>query len=72
MKVILKAHDSVFRFRILPFYLDKRYELIKKLVTLKAVDKTNIEASTKLLADSINSQKRFISLDPDFTIKYVE
>lgn len=72
MKVLLKANDSIFRFKIMPIFSDKRYELIQKLVNIKAEDKSTVDKTTKLLADAISSQRRFISLDPDFIIKYVE
>lgn len=72
VKVYLKATDTTFRYRILPVYADKRLELIKKVVSIKSEDKTNVEKTTALLAEAINAQRRFISLDPDFIIKFVE
>ena len=72
MKVLLKANDSLFRFKIMPFFSDKRYELIQKLVGITIGDKSLITKTTEMLANAINSQRRFISLDPDFIIKYVD
>jgi len=72
MKSILKAEDSLFRYTILPFYADKRSELIGKVVALKVDNKALVDEAIKSLSESINAQRRFIPLDADFTIKYVD
>ena len=71
MKVFLKTKDLLFRFNIAPFFNDKRVELIRKVVTILAEDLSSIENTTKFLTEAIKAQRRFISLDPDFIIKYV-
>ena len=71
-KTQLKAVDSIYRYKIMPLYADKRQELIERVVTLKATDPASVSKTSKLLADAITAQRRFISLDPDFIIKYVE
>lgn len=72
MKTQLKAIDSVYRYKILPMYSDKRNELIQRIVSLKSTDSTTVNKTSQKLSDAINAQRRFISLDPDFIIKYVE
>lgn len=72
VKTQLKAGDSINRYRIMPLFSDKRQELIERVVMLKAADPSSVAKTSKLLADAITAQKRFISLDPDFIIKYVE
>ena len=72
MKEILNTKDSITRYRLAPFYADKRYDLIYAAVSILAIDKAAIPRITKILADAITSQRRFISLDPDFILKYVE
>lgn len=71
-KTQLKAVDSIYRYKIMPMYSDKRSELIKKIVSIKANDQLTVPKVSKILIDAINAQRRFISLDPDFIIKYVE
>ena len=71
-KSILDIGDSVYHYSILPFYSDKREELIRKVVTIKADDPLAIEKTTKLLTTSITLQRRSIILDPDFIINYAE
>lgn len=72
MKTQLKAVDSIYRYKIMPMYSDKRSELIQRIVALKAADPASVPKTSKILTDAINAQRRFISLDPDFIIKYVE
>jgi len=72
MKVYLKASNSIYRYHILPVYSDKRHELIQKIVSLKIEDANEAIRVVKQLANAIKTQRRFISLDPDFIIKYVE
>ncbi len=72
IKAQLKATDSVYKFQIMPMYLDKRHALIERIVAKKIADPTAINKTIKILSDAITTQRRFISLDPDFIIKYVE
>ena len=71
-KAILKAEDSLYRYSIMPFYADKREELIKNVVKLKLVDGDAVQRTTRMLSDAITSQRRSIILDPDFIINYAE
>jgi len=68
----LKAGDSIPRYKIMPLFSDKRQELIERIVMLKAADPASVSKTSKLLADAITAQRRFISLDPDFIIKFIE
>lgn len=72
MKVFLKTTDLVYKYRLTPFYSDKRHELIEKVVSLKMDDPASVSKTANLLSEAIKAQKRFISLDPDFIIKFVE
>jgi len=72
MKSLLKTTDLIYKFRLTPFYADKRYDLIKRVIETQSDNPDYIEKTAKILADTIKSQKRFISLDPDFIIKYVK
>ena len=72
MKVHLKASNSIHRFRILPVYSDKRHELIQMIVSIKIGDANEANKVVEQLAYAIKLQRRFISLDPDFIIKYIE
>ena len=72
MKALLKAVDSVSRYEILPLFADKREELIRKTVSVLIQDQVQQEKTIRLLVETINAQRRFILLDPDFIIKYVE
>ncbi len=69
MKEQLKAADSIYRYQIMPFYADKRLELIQRIVTLNTTDKSSISKTVHALSDTLTAQRRFISLDPDFIIK---
>ena len=72
VKSIFEAEGVLYRYTIHPFYADKRKELIRKIVEIKAVDKSTIEKTTELLSNAIASQRRSIMLDPDFIINYAE
>lgn len=72
MKTELKASDSVYRYRIMPCFSDKRQQLVEKVVSLKITDSESAAKTTKTLSELLTAQRQFISLDPDFIIKYVE
>jgi len=72
IKTLLKAKNSIYRYRLSPFYSDKRRELVEKIVSLKIYNHENLDKTVDLLVESIKSQRRFLSLDPYFIIKYVE
>ena len=71
-KSILEVEDSMHRYSILPFYQDKRVELIRKVVSLKSTDMTTVENITNVLTESLASKRRSIILEPDFIINYAE
>ena len=56
----------------MPLYADKRQELIERVVKIKATDPSSVAKISKILTEAITAQRRFINLDPDFIIKYVE
>ena len=74
MKEALDLEGKFTRYYIKPFFADKRKELIGKLVTLRQKKDHSIEvgATVESLNESINLQKRYISLEPEFIINYVE
>lgn len=72
MKAQLNVSNSIHRYHIMPLFSDKREVLIRNLVSIKVEDSEMIEQISCILMDSINAQKKFISNDPDFIIKYVD
>ena len=72
MKAQLKTADSIYKYKIAPLYADKRKEVIERIVRLKSTDSNRADNIIRVLCEAISSQKSFISLDPDFVIKYVE
>lgn len=74
METAMKSDNSVVKYRIMPFFADKRKELIQKLVSLKHKKDPSIivDETVETLCESINLQKRFISLEPEFIINFVE
>ena len=72
MKAQLRANDTIYTYKIAPLYADKKLEVIRRVVELKADDSSTIEKTVTLLSEAITAQRNFISLDPDFVIKYVE
>ena len=72
MKRCLHTTDTIYQYKIMPFYSDKRRTLIKNIVTQFSDDTETIDNTVQLLADSITAQKRFFILEPDFIIQYVE
>lgn len=72
MKEILNTKDAVTRYRLAPFFADKRAELVRSAVKILTVDQSSVPRITRFLTDAITAQRRFISLDPDFILKYAE
>ncbi len=74
MDTALKSKNSVAKYNIMPFFADKRKELIEKLVSLKKQKDPSIvfEETVETLCESIRLQKRYISLEPEFIINFVE
>ena len=74
MKTALELEGTFSKYYLKPFFADKRKELIHKLVTLchKKDRSIEIEAVSEALQESIRLQKRYIDLEPDFIINYVE
>lgn len=74
MKTALKLEGNFNKYYIKPFFADKRKELINKLVTLfsKKDSSVDIESTVDTLYESIRLQKRFINLEPEFIINFVE
>lgn len=72
MKTQLMAVDSIYKYQIMPLYADKRRELVKKIVEIKSTDSAMAEKTAKALSDALTEQRRFLTPNPDFIIKYVE
>lgn len=74
MGTAMKSENSVAKYKIMPFFADKRKELIQKLVSLKHTKDPSIivDETVETLCESIKLQKRFISLEPEFIIYFVE
>lgn len=74
MKTALRSENFVAKYKITPFFADKRKELIEKLVVLKNKKDPSIivEETVETLCESIKLQKRYINLEPEFIINFVE
>lgn len=72
MKAQFNTGDSIPKYKIEPMYLDKREELLRKIVELKVIDATAYDRTVQALSSGISSQRQFFSLDPDFIINYAE
>ena len=74
VKTVLDTKKSIVKYKISPFYADKRKELIEKLVSLrkKKDDLLEVAPTVENLCDSINLQKKFITLTPEILITFVE
>lgn len=70
----LNIEGAVSKYRISPFYSDKRRELVGKLVKLRNIIDPSIEVELTIdkICDSMKLQNRYISLNPDFLITFVE
>lgn len=74
METALKSKNFVAKYKIAPFFADKRKELIEKLVVLKNKKDPSIivDETIETLCESIKLQKRYINLEPEFIINFVE
>lgn len=70
----LQLENFVSKYKITPFLADKRKELVQKLIVLKNKKDPSImvDKTVETLCNSIKLQKRFISLEPEFIISFVE
>ena len=69
-----KKHDrkEYAVFRIEPFYLNKRRELVTKVVSIIGKDGQNNEIITDLLCDSLSKQKALYNWSPSFIIQFTK
>ena len=74
METALKSENAVAKYKIKPFFADKRKELVEKLVILKSQKDPSImvDETVETLCESIKLQKRYINLEPEFIINFVE
>lgn len=74
MKMVSKSDNAVMKYKILPFFADKRRELVERLVTLKHKKdpSINISETVDALCDSITLQKRYVTLEPEFIMNFVD
>ncbi len=74
MEIALKTNNAIAKYKIVPFYTDKRRELVEKLVILKSKKDTSVivEQTVSDICKTISLQKRFINLNPDFIIQFVD
>lgn len=74
MKNALKMESAIAKYKITPFYSDKRQELVRKIVEIKHRKDATIEIDeiTDKLCEAIKLQKKYISLTPDFIIDFVD
>ena len=74
MKTALKTETAITKYKIAPFFSDKRKELVEKVILIKQKKDASLDAHdlTEKLCEAINLQKKFISLTPDFIIDFVD
>ena len=74
MKTALKTETAITKYKVAPFFSDKRKELVEKVVLIKQKKDSSLDIHelTEKLCESIKLQKNFISLTPDFIIDFVD
>lgn len=74
MKNALKTETAITKYKIAPFFTDKRKELVEKVVLIKQKKDASLDVHdlTEKLCEAIKLQKKFISLTPDFIIDFVD
>lgn len=74
MKTALKTETAITKYKITPFFSDKRKELVQKVVLIKQKKDSSLDANelTEKLCEAIKLQKKFISLTPEFIIEFVD
>ena len=74
MKTALKTETAITKYKIAPFFSDKRRELVEKVVLIKQKKDSSLDVHdlTEKLCEAIKLQKKFISLTPDFIIDFVD
>lgn len=74
MKTALKTETAITKYKISPFFSDKRKELVQKVVLIKQRKDSSLDVQelTEKLCEAIKLQKKFISLTPDFIIDFVD
>lgn len=72
-KKLIVEEGSYIRYRIMPFFADKRHELISKIVKIKILEDNEEQTKiTNILDDSLKKQRSLFNLNPDFIIQYTE
>ena len=73
-KTALKTETAITKYKIAPFFSDKRKELVQKVVLIKQKKDSSLDANelTEKLCEAIKLQKQFISLTPEFIIEFVD
>lgn len=71
-KKALDIKSIFYRYRIMPFYSDKREELIKNIVNIVCSDDSDKEEMIKVLCDAVKKERSLFNLNPDFIIQYVK
>ena len=59
-------------YKMSPLFKDKRYELVKELVPILKISYADEDELIDNLCNTLDSQKRFVFMSPDFIIQYVE
>lgn len=72
MRASLKTDKNICRYKVSPFYTDKRKELISRVIACKHNGDGNAEEIVELLCNSIRMQKRFLTFSPDFIVSFAE
>ena len=72
LKKEIGDQKDVVRFKLTPWYSDKRKQLITSIIKSDSYSETDIELVTDKLDKAIKIQQAFANLTPDFITQYVE
>ena len=72
MRASLKTDKNICKYKVSPFYTDKRKELISRVIECKHNGDGNADEIVELLCNSIRMQKRFLTFSPDFIVSFAE
>ena len=72
MRSALNTSKNICKYKVSPFYADKRRELIERVIACKSNGEENVEQTVDSLCDAIRMQKRFITFSPEFIVSFTE
>ncbi len=67
-----RINEGFLRLRIAPFYIDKRRELVKKVVDIIGNDGQSKDSIIDVLCDALTRQKYLYNWSPDFIVQFTK